>query len=67
MDTVYALKDQVKGLANHMSLVLKRLDTEEGQRAALQAAINSIIAAKSSPETTSTEGKKDSSVPSTSD
>lgn len=64
---MYALKDQVKGLATHMSLVLKRLDTEEGQRAALQAAINSIIAAKSSPETTLTEGKKDSSVPSASD
>jgi hypothetical protein len=67
VDTVYALKDQVKGLANHMSSVLKRLDTEEGQRVALQAAINSLIAAKSAPETTLTEGKKDSPVPSTSD
>jgi betaPIX coiled coil len=67
VDTVYALKDQVKGLANHMSSVLKRLDTEEGHRAALQAAINSLIAAKSAPETTSTEGKKDSSALSASD
>jgi len=71
VDTVYALKDQVKGLANQMTAVMKRLDTEEGHRAALQAAINSLLAtsaaSKTAAETASAEVKKDNSVPTTSE
>ncbi|XP_065347611.1 rho guanine nucleotide exchange factor 7 isoform X2 [Cloeon dipterum] len=48
VDTVYALRDQVKGLSAQMAGVIRRLDTEECHRIALQQALNALVAANSS-------------------
>jgi hypothetical protein len=52
VDTVYALKDQVKGLACQLSSIATRMDSEVGQRTALQAAVNSLLLASGSTSTT---------------
>ncbi|XP_059482593.1 rho guanine nucleotide exchange factor 7 [Neocloeon triangulifer] len=69
VDTVYALKDQVKGLAAQMAAVVRRLDTEEGHRATLQLTLNTMFAASNNTKTaaadtlTADSTKKESSIP----